>query len=62
MKEKYFRVLHDIVPETPSVFEPTIEAAIKAARAYGGHDGGKVLVTGSLYLVGGALRIIDPVV
>ncbi len=62
MKEKYFRAWHDIVPETPSIFEPTIEGAINAAKAYGELDGGQVLVTGSLYLVGGALRILEPAV
>lgn len=62
MKENYFRAWHNIVPETPSIFEPTIEGAINAARTYGELSGGQVLVTGSLHLVGGALRILEPVI
>jgi len=60
MKESYIRIWHSILPETPAVFEPTIEGAINAARTYGESNGGQVLITGSLHLVGGALRVLEP--
>ena len=53
MKDDCFQAWHNVFPETPSFFEPTIEGAINAARTYSEADGGHVLVTGSLYLVRG---------
>ena len=61
MREAYTRVWHSNFPDTPAVFEPTIEGAIDTARTSEESDSGQVLVTGSLYLVGGVLRILEPV-
>lgn len=60
MKEEYFRTWQSIFPETQAVFEPTIEGAINLARQYGESSGAQTLITGSLYLVGGALRVLEP--
>ena len=60
IKENYFRTWHSIFPETQAIFEPTIEGAINIARQYGEPSGAQILITGSLYLVGGALRVLEP--
>ncbi len=60
MKESLIETWHSVFPDIPAVFEPTIEEAIDAARTYCGPDGGQILITGSLCLVGGALRILEP--
>ena len=61
MRERYINICHGVLPETHTVFEPTIEGAINVAKNYGEPGGGQVFITGSLHLVGGALRVLDPV-
>lgn len=60
MKDIYLKTWHGIFPDTPAIFEPTIEGAINIARQYGEPNGVQTLITGSLYLVGGALRVLEP--
>lgn len=60
MREEYLKTWHSVFPETQAIFEPTIEGAINLARQYGEPTGAQTLITGSLYLMGGALRILEP--
>lgn len=48
-------------PEAAVSIEPSVEAAIRRARHISGQEGGmNVFVTGSLFLVGGALNVLRP--
>ena len=60
MRDEYLEVWQDVFPETPAVFEPTIEDAINVAKTSTESNGCQVFITGSLYLVGGALRVLEP--
>ena len=42
-------------------FELSIEGALNLAKKIGDENGGmQTLITGSLYLIGGALRLLEP--
>lgn len=60
MRDEYLKVWQDMLPETPAAFEPTIEGAINIAKTHSDTNGCRVFITGSLYLVGGALRVLEP--
>jgi folylpolyglutamate synthase len=57
----YSRVWKDIDPYATIAVAPTIEKAVHLAREIGIQENNvDVLVTGSLYMVGGALRFLRP--
>ncbi|EEP78059.1 hypothetical protein UREG_02908 [Uncinocarpus reesii 1704] len=58
----YSSVWKELDPQATVTSEPTIERAVNLARQIGGgrEDGMQVLVTGSLHMVGGALRFLRP--
>jgi len=60
MRTRYIDAWRSISPQTQTVFESTIEGALGFARSLDQGSGTQSLVTGSLYLVGGALRILEP--
>lgn len=60
MKDSYLKIWHSIFPEIQAVFEPTIEGAINIVRQHGEANGAQTLITGSLNLMGGALRVLEP--
>ena len=60
MQKRYIEAWQNISPETQTAFEPTIEGALNLAKFFDQGSGTRVLVTGSLHLVGGALRILEP--
>ena len=60
MRQLYIDTWKNIFPRTQTAFEPTIDGALKLARSFDQGAGTQNLITGSLYLVGGALRILEP--
>ena len=57
----YIEAWKSIDPVVDMTVETTIEGALKLALEIGNRDGGmQTLVTGSLYLVGGALSFLEP--
>ena len=61
LQQEYFDAWRSVYPEGIVDFERTIEEALKQAKLIGKQFGGmQTFVTGSLYLVGGALRLLDP--
>ena len=57
----YARIYRTIAPDTEVSVQPTIEQALLQAKEIGDRDGGmQTLITGSLFLVGGALRLLEP--
>ncbi|GAQ12031.1 folylpolyglutamate synthase [Aspergillus lentulus] len=57
----YSSVWKELDPQATVTSTPTIERAVTLARIMGGReDGMQVLVTGSLHMVGGALRFLRP--
>ena len=46
-------------PDTKKSFQPTIEGALRLAKSLDEGSGTASLITGSLYLVGGALRVLE---
>ena len=58
---EYIQAWKSVDPLVEITVEPTIEGALNLARKIGdrGH-GSQTLITGSLYLVGGALSILQP--
>lgn len=60
MQKKYIDAWKCIFPETETAFESTIEGALDLARSLDRGFGTQTLVTGSLHLVGAALRILEP--
>ena len=60
-ESEYTQAWRSVDPHMEISIEPTIEGALNRARKIG--DGGcgcQTLITGSLYLVGGALSILQP--
>ena len=49
-----------IQPSTRISFEPTVGQAIQRAKSLDPSHGVSTLITGSLYLVGAALRTLEP--
>ena len=60
MQERYFDAWKSVSPDTQTAFEPTVEGALELARSFDRGEDMHTLVTGSLYLVGAALRILEP--
>lgn len=60
MQERYIAAWKSIFPETETAFESTVEGALNLAKSLDQGLGTQTLVTGSLYLVGAALRILEP--
>lgn len=57
----YSTVWKDVDPHATVTVAPTIERAVNVAREIGVQENNvQVLVTGSLYMVGGALRFLRP--
>ncbi|KAH1309454.1 hypothetical protein KXX47_007065, partial [Aspergillus fumigatus] len=57
----YCSVWKELDPQATVTSAPTIEEAVRLARTMRAHeDGMQALVTGSLYMVGGALRFLRP--
>lgn len=60
-QEDYVQTYRSIDPATAISVQPTIEQALREAKEIGDRTGGmETLITGSLYLVGGALRLLEP--
>jgi hypothetical protein len=61
IQELYSGVWERVDPIAKISYEPTIEDAVRLAKSIGERDNGmQTLVTGSLYLVGGVLRLLKP--
>ncbi|KAL8906531.1 MAG: hypothetical protein Q9207_001969 [Kuettlingeria erythrocarpa] len=60
LQKDYIDAYRSIDPGARISIEPTIEGALNLAREIGSRDNGmQALVTGSLYLIGGALRLLE---
>lgn len=60
VQNDYVEAYRSIDPDVHITIEPTIEGALNHAREIGNRDNGmQTLVTGSLYLIGGALRLLE---
>lgn len=60
-QQDYGQTYHSIDQTTTISIQPTIEQALQEAKEIGVRNGGmETLITGSLYLVGGALRLLEP--
>lgn len=60
LQKDYIEAYRSIDPDARISIEPTIEGALNLAREIGSRDNGmQTLVTGSLYLIGGALRLLE---
>ncbi|KAL8856796.1 MAG: hypothetical protein Q9178_006633 [Gyalolechia marmorata] len=60
LQKKYIEAYRTIDPDARISIVPTIEGALNLAREIGSRDNGmQTLVTGSLYLLGGALRLLE---
>jgi len=60
MLECYTKVWKDFDPKAEVSLERTIEGALKLAREISDRDNGmQTLVTGSLHIVSGALRLLE---
>lgn len=60
VQKDYVDAYKSINPNVDIAIEPTIEGALNLAKDIGDRDNGmQTLVTGSLYLVGGALRLLE---
>ena len=61
LQDDYIKVWKSVHGEGHTAFEPSIEGALNLAKQIGDENGGmKTLITGSLYLIGGALRLLEP--
>lgn len=60
MQQQYIDAWKSIFPQTQTAFESTVEGALNLAKSLDKGQGTQTLVTGSLYLVGAALRILEP--
>lgn len=60
-ESEYTQAWRSVDPLVEITVEPTIEGALNLARSIGDRgEGAQILITGSLYLVGGALSILQP--
>lgn len=60
LQKDYIEAYRSIDPDARISIEPTIEGALNLAREIGSRGNGmQALVTGSLYLIGGALRLLE---
>ena len=56
----YIQAWREYQPDTRDSVEMTVEGALGLARDADRGEGMQTLVTGSLYLVGSALRLLEP--
>ena len=61
MQRQYTQAWREYWPDTGVSVELTVEGALSLARASDRGAGIHTLITGSLYLVGSALRLLEPV-
>lgn len=61
LQQQYADAWREYQPDTHISFEPTVEGALNLAKDADQGLGVLTLITGSLYLVGGALRLLEPV-
>ncbi|KAL8821427.1 MAG: hypothetical protein Q9223_000530 [Gallowayella weberi] len=60
LQKEYIEAYRSIDPVACISIEPSIEGALNLAKGIGSRDNGmQALVTGSLYLIGGALRLLE---
>ena len=59
VQREYIEAYRTVDPDVSIAVEPTIEGALNLAREIGNCGNGmQTLVTGSLYLIGGVLRLL----
>ena len=62
LQDDYIRVWKSVYGECQTAFESSIQGALNLAKKIGDENGGmQTLITGSLYLIGGALRLLEPI-
>ena len=60
LQDEYIKVWKTVYGEGHTAFESSIEGALNLAKRIGDENGGmQTLITGSLYVIGGALRLLD---
>ncbi|KAK3173247.1 hypothetical protein OEA41_006576 [Lepraria neglecta] len=61
LQNEYIEAWKSVYGEGHAAFESSIEGALNLAKKIGEEQGGmQTLITGSLYLIGGALRLLEP--
>ena len=60
MQQQYIQAWREYQPDAEVSVELTVEGALSLARASDCGAGMHTLITGSLYLVGSALRLLEP--
>lgn len=60
VQQQYIHAWREYQTDTQVSVEPTVEGALNLARMADRGAGMQTLITGSLYLVGGALRLLEP--
>lgn len=60
LQQQYINVWREFQPHAQVSVEPTVEGALSLAKASDQGQGMQTLITGSLYLVGSALRLLEP--
>ena len=61
LHDDYIKAWKSVYGEGHTAFESSIEGALNLAKKIGDEHGGmQTLITGSLYLIGGALRLLEP--
>ena len=60
LQQQYINAWTEFQPRALVSVEPTVQGALSLAKASDQGKGILTLITGSLYLVGGALRILEP--
>lgn len=60
IQQNYIQAWREYQPDAEVSVELTVEGALSLARAADRGAGMQTLVTGSLYLVGSALRLLEP--
>ena len=60
VQQQYMHAWREYQPDGQVAVEPTVEGALNLARTADCGQGVQTLITGSLYLVGSALRLLEP--
>lgn len=60
MQQHYIQAWREYQPDAKILVDLTVEGALSLARAADRGAGMHTLITGSLYLVGSALRLLEP--
>ena len=61
VQQQYIHAWREYQTDAQVSIEPTVEGALNLARMADRGAGMQTLITGSLYLVGSALRLLEPV-